>query len=389
MNLTTYSVFSAMLWFSVFAVVLMILRRRDSFVLRFGLLPLICLIVTTVLRLLVPIEFPFTRVVGSTTILRAFFGFIQKQLFILDTWEIQVWHIMLIIWFTVTGIWLAGLVLENIRFRKRVTAYPDTVSPVVDSFLENAHGFGRIRVVSSPEIGSPYIGGFINPIIVLTQNNFSDEDLHLVLLHEWQHYLNKDQWIKAVYKIVRGFLWWNPVVHLFEEQLDRTLEMRCDSCVLSKLSEDQREDYYSMLVRAHKEKKAYEQMRVTLSVPALITFSPKSIFGKKAKKSDRDERQRLLFIFHYTELIKKNKALKTLFCCIVTTMFLASYMVVFQPRDYGPAQEDGYTYVTEFTGDVYLVEEENGRYGLYMNNEYTGTVDDITVEPFCSFPIQK
>ena len=55
MTLTVYSFLMSIVWFGLFSVLLLVLRRKEAFVLSFGLLPMLCLVIATLLRVFLPL----------------------------------------------------------------------------------------------------------------------------------------------------------------------------------------------------------------------------------------------------------------------------------------------------------------------------------------------
>ena len=383
MILTAYSVFSAMLWFSAFAIVVMLLIRKDAFVLRFGLLPLICLIVTTVLRLFLPLEFSFTKVIRSTHLLPTFFNTLQSTLFSIRTWEIRVSSLLLLVWGLVTLILLLRYVIKNHRHAKWLDCCEVLYERGQNQEISEWCG-QEVRILKSEDTFVPYVCGFTQPTVILANDTYTKEELHFILLHEMQHFNNRDQWSKLLMQLLCFALWWNPIVYLLKRQLDQTLELRCDFGVLSRLARRKRRRYYDVIFAAYK--RGYEKKQKRLKKREKNpSYLPTLTLPKRRAKVA----QRFNIGLSYKELENQKGTARIVLCVVVALMYLASYTVVFQPWEETPVSEDGFEYHVDFPDDSYLVEMEDGRYGVYMNDEFTGTIDDLTVEPFCSFPIRK
>lgn len=82
MNITVYSVLMAIIWCNIFTTVVALIRRRNSFIIHFSILPLIFLVFVSVFRLLFSIEFPTTTVVRSEVILPIIIVFFTEPLFV-------------------------------------------------------------------------------------------------------------------------------------------------------------------------------------------------------------------------------------------------------------------------------------------------------------------
>ena len=91
--------------------------------------------------------------------------------------------------------------------------------------------------------------------------------LHLILLHEWQHFRNRDQWSKLLCYLLCCVFWWNPFLWLLKNKMDQLLELRCDFSVLEKIDTFQQDDYYEMLLGT------YRAAREKHSMPCLLYTS--------------------------------------------------------------------------------------------------------------------
>ena len=67
-------------------------------------------------------------------------------------------------------------------------------------------------------------------------------------------------------------------------------------------------------------------------------------------------------------------------------MFTVSYLFIIQPASF-PDPEPGVYGSTE--ENTYLVDNENGTYGLYVDGTYVGDIYSIDVEPYTHYEIRK
>lgn len=155
-------------------------------------------------------------------------------------------------------LWLLGILLLLGRLfagwkthQKQMGAWEEAPEEVMQLF-HRCIPRGKGNVCIARDIKAPYISGFFTPTIALPPVRWPEEDLRLILLHEWQHFCNRDQWIKLVFYGFCCVFWWNPVMWLLKRQLDQLLELRCDFKVLEKLPEEERDSYYEMLLRTYR-----------------------------------------------------------------------------------------------------------------------------------------
>ena len=143
------------------------------------------------LRMLIPINFPFTYSFRGAKIMNA----VGNIVYIKITETVNIFDIML-------GIWFIGAVIQIIRYilkRKKVYTYINSyilsAEEVKESeyyYLLNTYKQGKIQVACVLENVSPAIFGIFHPIIILPQNIVSSKDLHFTLSHEIQHYRSLD-----------------------------------------------------------------------------------------------------------------------------------------------------------------------------------------------------
>lgn len=90
----------------------------------------------------------------------------------------------------------------------------------------------------SPIINTPITFGYFKPHIILPDKSISKlslKDIKYILLHELQHFKNKDILINYIMCFLQILYWFNPLVwYAFKEmRIDR--EIACDISVLKSL----------------------------------------------------------------------------------------------------------------------------------------------------------
>jgi beta-lactamase regulating signal transducer with metallopeptidase domain len=108
-----------------------------------------------------------------------------------------------------------------------------------------------IQLLSSHEIQSPIILGWLWPAIVLPQNiekNLSSENLKYVLLHELGHIKRHDIFFNWTACLINILHWFNPLVWLAFKRMRMDMEIACDALVLSHLHQSQRKNYGATLI---------------------------------------------------------------------------------------------------------------------------------------------
>jgi len=112
----------------------------------------------------------------------------------------------------------------------------------------------KVQVKLTTNSMSPAVCGLFRPAILIPQSlaeNFSDEQLRAVLLHELIHLRRRDVWLNFVQALLQIFYWWHPLVWLANARIRRVREEAVDDAVMLALR-DEAESYASTLLEVAK-----------------------------------------------------------------------------------------------------------------------------------------
>ena len=101
---------------------------------------------------------------------------------------------------------------------------------------------------------SPAVCGLFRPAILIPQSlaeNFSDEQLRAVLLHELIHLRRRDVWVNFLQALLQIVYWWHPLVWLANARIRRVREEAVDDAVMLALR-DEAEAYAPTLLEVAK-----------------------------------------------------------------------------------------------------------------------------------------
>ncbi len=101
---------------------------------------------------------------------------------------------------------------------------------------------------------SPAVCGLFRPTILIPQSlveNFSDEQLRAVLLHELIHLHRRDVWLNFAQALLQIIYWWHPLVWLVNARIRRVREEAVDDAVMLALR-DEAESYAPTLLEVAK-----------------------------------------------------------------------------------------------------------------------------------------
>ena len=381
MNITIFSFIMSVIWCDIFAVMIYVFFRKKKFIIYFNVLPILFLILIVLLRLLVNIEFSFTKIIHSDTIfLWAMRFFKLKPLqFLSDSFTIRIIDICLIIWVFGIIFFLCKNCIQDIHFKYLMSKEQVAENECIYSILNQIAGnrAEKIRVIETTLVNTPMIAGLMKPTIYLPKIVLSDKELYNILLHEWTHYIHKDIWIKFLLKLLCIIYWWNPFLYLLKHDIDDTLENKCDLSITTKMTEKEKTEYLESI------------LKVAKSLHSKKTLTPSNNIGFITQKKNHSLKERFNYILEYIPPTTKQKINTTFFLGALFLFFLSSYLFVIQPYAAPPTEVDGIPSYTINPSNSYITKDKNGIYSLYIDGQFVNnlTPDYIVVEPFASLKI--
>ncbi len=383
MTVTPFSVITSILLCNVFFIIIALLRRRNSFIINFSLIPLILLIVSGIFRLIYFVEFSNAIVIESNKIFPAIMDIFNKQLFtVYNDISIHIHDLLIAVWF-IGGIYnLLKYVHQSISLYHSVNAISGThdirIVSIMDEIIAKSYKNTKVKIIKSREITVPMIAGYFKPVICLPDITFSDDELKNILIHEWTHYLNKDAWAKFSMYFLCSVFWWNPFVHLLRRELDHILEIQCDLSITSQMDEQRRISYLESILKVIREARNITVLHTTpMNCAALVSTN-----------NTQKIEQRFNLVLEYNSSSKKqHKFHILLMCSMILLTFLASYKLVIQPVYSAPAQSQEEIFDIN-PENSYLILNENGTYSLYADGKYRCDIPNIDTEPFSLLPVK-
>ena len=163
-------------------------------------------------------------------------------------------------------------------------------------------------------------------------------------------------------------------MYVFQNELDRLLELRCDAAVTAPMSE--------------LDKLIYMEALVTIAKNIAVEPAKRRYFMSNFAHSNQD-----VFIGQRYNLImgsmkRKSQTPQILSTVLVVAMFVASFMVILQPAFRPPTEDiDGAFSIT--SDNAYVVVTDDKRRYPYINGQRIIEVFDMTpeAEPFTNLPI--
>lgn len=375
MKLTTYSIVMGLICFNIEIILIFLLRRNDIYIKKFGIKTLFAASFICIFRIMVPLEFKFTKVVDSEKIYTIVENSIKqfldmKMSLIIITLIFIVMSIILFISQTIKYFLFKNKIL---KMNFEITEREERIcGDLANEFKLKTHPV----IVKNEYISMPCMTGFLRPIILLPKWEMSDSALSYIFKHELTHYLNYDIWVKFIVNIICNLFWWNPFVYIFKKEVSKILEIKCDMAVCEKLSIQDKADYLKEIVLVLKMKKRGKNNYYTSFI---------------AKENSEFLKQRFRIVLEGSDF--KNKRVFSIAMLIIQMFILiCSYTFIFQPY-YAPE-------ISGFLEDTYGVENivmitpenskiilDNGKYMLYIDDEFYKVIDDE--EKLEDFKVQK
>ncbi|MCL2528521.1 MAG: M56 family metallopeptidase [Defluviitaleaceae bacterium] len=95
---------------------------------------------------------------------------------------------------------------------------------------------------------TPMLFGIFRPAIILPYQEYTRDEMQVILAHELTHLRRKDVLIKWLTLLATALHWYNPIVWLVSREIDRTCELSCDEAVIRSLDGHGRRHYGNTLI---------------------------------------------------------------------------------------------------------------------------------------------
>lgn len=327
------------------------------------------------LRMLIPINFPFTYSIYFENILMKIGDIVYYHIHFYK-WIIMPSDILFVIWIIVSLILLTRLIARRISVRSTLKKYilNEEDSEVYKRFIEKS-GIHSLRIAITPE-NTASIFGVIHPILILPQKEILEEDLKFIIIHELEHYRHYDLWIKFLLDVLSCFHWWNPCIYWLKRDTNLALELCTDQRVIKNSDERETLDYAESLLRVSKAFSAVKNKTVSQMHYDLSLVGNGSLQIRVKRLLDR-------------KVIKKHSLFKAVQTLFLISLLVFSMFIVFEPAAHEIPNEIQSDFISITPDNAYIIKDKE-EYRLYVNNEYLITLDQDSVEKsFSDIPIIK
>ena len=373
MNVSVFSLLMSVLWSSLIILVAHLLRRKAFFLRRVGAPVLVVFYLLSVGRMVLPVEFPFSREVP----LRSWFSTAVQAVCIEEhqlgdfgwTWA----QAACVCWAAVGIILLLWFSFRYWRAVRRMTqslARDPLAEEILQSIRKESKRSLKVQVFRTERASTPMGVGIFRRKIILPCGEIPAQELEYILRHEYTHFLHGDLWVKLLTQVYCCLFWWNPLVYLLRRDLPQILEIRCDMAVTKDYTVSQKAEYLQTIVnslkRMGKERDTSRQFLV--STRLLASEDSLSLLERFRLISGGQEPRRLM-----------TASLVTGALCLLFVSYLFIFQSAYEPgeQDYLDISSNPFL-VVDF-GEAYLVKHSDGKYSLVTEGGTTYVVDDQEV----------
>lgn len=353
--------FVTILILTVYAYVMM--KRSNDFF-RGTVKIIFAIIAVIMLRMMVPVNFPFTKTIYSSKLLIGLGNIVYANVY--GDREILVSDLLLWLWIGVAVILLIRYFYKRVQVRRILEQYviKDTdTKEYYESFLNDTK-IRSIKIAVIPGEKQAAIFGVIRPIMILPDAVLEEKTVAHMIRHEMKHYANYDLWLKFFVDLLVVIHWWNPVVYVMRKELSLAFELSNDYMVTRDMPELEKLEYAQTLVQAAKLMSNQQAYDLNLTGGECLETRIKMLLKEKTTEGMRS---RLL------------AAANLLFVFLIMIISLVFVPEVFYKESvhYDSEEFEGVFDITP--ENAYYLKTENG-YELYADDVYRWTEKEIAEE---------
>lgn len=275
----------------------------------------------------------------------------------------------------IIGIWILGIIVSAVllfyrycRLRRNIYQLPEAQDPAVlsqfDRILSEKHFAScRFRIKESATLNSPFVTGFIHPVIVVPTLALSEQEWYYVLSHETVHYLHGDTLYKLLIEFLSIVFWWNPLFYLFRKKIGIYIEESADLLPTELLDDMEKMEYLECLVKVAKQ---------SIHNP-LLSSSGLSFDGYE--NSELMQRYRIVMDSIDTPQSFQKKHGQYGFIALMLLITFLSYAIIIESRSTEVPADEPTSFTIPKEGS-YAIQAGDSLYEFYIDNTYIGTFED-------------
>lgn len=353
--------FVTILILTVYAYVMM--KRSNDFF-RGTVKIIFAIIAVIMLRMMVPVNFPFTRTIYSSKLLIGLGNIVYANVY--GDRQVLVSDPLLWAWISVAVILLIRYFYKRVKVRRILEQYviKDTdTKEYYESFLNDTK-IRSIKIAVVPGEKQAAIFGVIRPIMILPDAVLEEKTVAHMIRHEMKHYANYDLWLKFFVDLLVVIHWWNPVVYVMRKELSLAFELSNDYMVTRDMPELEKLEYAQTLVQAAKLMSNQQAYDLNLTGGECLETRIQMLLEEKKTEGMR------------SRLLAAVNLLFVLLLLIISLVFVPEVSCK-ESMPYDSEEFDGSFEITP--ENAYYFKTENG-YELYADDVYRWTEKEIAEE---------
>jgi beta-lactamase regulating signal transducer with metallopeptidase domain len=363
---TQFTLLTTILTASLIATALNLCLSKSKYELSFSPKLLLAALLIPFVRVMLPIEFSFTKKIHSHKVIPFMYDTLKMQIVA----GVTISQVLLFVWLSGAVFSFAIKAIQYCKVSRCFRHQPNCADSETKEFISDSLRLANvkkryIKLVRSQFIREPIIYGIWNPVIVMPEKVFADKTfLYDVLAHEINHYAHGDLLFKWILELASSFYWFLLPVQKLKKHIYTIMEIHADYYAVNQKDNLGKASYLQKLLTMHMEK----QKSSTRDAFAITSFS----YG------DRKSLVRRFNAINSAGEIKAKKAKKSLILLAVLLLVIGlSYSFVVQPYALRDNAKDTFALSD---GGYYLKCIDGGSYGLYLNEEYICIVDTLNGE---------
>ena len=331
----------------------LILTHKKSYRLfRADLLFILAIVIC--LRMIFPVEFPFTKTIPLPVIMNPIMDFLNFELFS----EIKVMYVLFFIWMTGIGFGLINhiknLIVTN-KFKDRIIR-KSRCFKMSELLQQNVSPDYNVYICDA--VSAPMVIGF-KKCIFIPEQEYSQIEMSNILKHEAQHLKQNDFIFKQIVKLLTIIYWWFPPVYLLKKNIDLYVEIRVDEKTTDSLNENETMEYVQTLISVQK-KIMEDHSKLSKVISSNMIGENKDILS-----------YRVNYLLNKPIHKKTNKII----LCLLFLLPLASNSIIFEAYFERSEELEGTYDFEDLVDECYLVEHKDGTYSLFLDNEFVSVED--------------
>ena len=327
-------------------------------------------IAVIMLRMMVPVNFPFTKTIYSSKLLIGLGNIVYANVY--GDREILVSDLLLWLWISVAVILLIRYFYKRLKVRRCLEQYiikDIETKEYYEPFLKQAK-IKNVRIAIIPEGRQSAIFGVIRPIMILPDAVLEEKTVAYMIQHEIKHYANYDLWLKFLVDLLVVIHWWNPIVYMMRKELSLAFELSNDYMVTKDMSELGKIEYAQTLVQAAKLMSNQQAYDLNLTGGECLETRIKMLLKEKTTEKVRGRLLTAANLFF-------------VFLVMIASFAFVPEVSYKESMPYDSEEFDGAFDITP--ENAYYLKTKDG-YELYTDGVYRGT-DQEAVEEFIEMGI--